>query len=134
MSDLYLVHSTKGSEWKDHKYISKSIGKSGKMVYKYTEADARQDAEDIRKGNESERLSNELYKMNEERLNLPNGSKEQKQKETEMETFFEKNKKAIIEGQEATVNYINRHVERFGEATTVDLEGNKRKYTEKIKR
>lgn len=37
----YLEHSLKGSERKNHKYISRKMGRSGKWVYTYADRSAR---------------------------------------------------------------------------------------------
>lgn len=42
MSDMYLLHSAKGSEWKKHKYKGKHTSDAGNVIYEYADAKAQE--------------------------------------------------------------------------------------------
>lgn len=74
-TDGTIIHSAKGSSWKEHKYVSKSAkGKNGTFIYRYSQdeaqkqEEARKNYEDIKSkfgeiSNEYGQLQNKYYNV-----------------------------------------------------------------------
>lgn len=101
----YLIHSAKGTTWKNHKYIKKE---NGKYIYA---SRASSTAKKIVKSNEDRRHAPNVTS---ERIKAVSSSTISDLKRGDLQSAIERNKKLLSEMIASKGNYIDTHNVRTG--------------------